>query len=189
MLDALVQRDGGLPERRLAATPEELQAALQSPGADLILVHGGSGDGPNDHAASALARVGTPVFSGMAIHPGESTAAGRVDGVPVMLLPGTPVACLCAYEMIAGGAVRHLGGGGTGWPYGMRRAILRRKIASRLGRLEFCRVRCDGVTAVPLGIAAAGALRTAVEADGFVLVDVDSEGYAPDTEVSVHVFP
>ena len=84
---------------------------LKRPGAaDLALIAGRSGCGADDDAAPALAATGRMLLHGLAIAPGGSTGLGRSDGVPVVLLPGEPLACLVAYELVAGPAVRRIAG-------------------------------------------------------------------------------
>jgi molybdopterin molybdotransferase len=182
----LLQRDGAeLEACDAVADAEALGPRLREPGADLILVCGGSGDGANDYGAATLARCGRMEFGGIAMNPGETTRLGRVGSALVMLLPGAPLACLYAYEWFAGRAVRRLAGGSGEWPYGTRRALLSRKVASTLGRLEFCRVRLDGDRAEPLAVSDGRLLSSAVRADGFVPVPPSSEGHPEQTEVTV----
>lgn len=186
MVRGLLQRDGAELEACEAVTDAEaLENRLREPGADLILVCGGSGDGTNDFGAAALARSGRMQFGGIAMNPGETTRLGQVDATPVMLLPGAPLACLYAYEWFAGRALRRLAGGSGEWPYGTRRALLSRKVASTLGRLEFCRVRLDGDKAEPLAVTDGRLLSSAVRADGFVPIAPSSEGHPEQTEVTV----
>jgi len=67
-----------------------------------VLVMGGTGRGVDDHAAAALAAVGQLAVHGVALLPGETTGLGQtVGGVPVVLLPGAPAACLWSYELLA----------------------------------------------------------------------------------------
>jgi len=189
MLEVLVGRDGGLVEGRgIAADEAALDGLMAAPGADLILVYGGSGDGAGDFAGAALGRGGALEIHGVAINPGETVGLGHFAGRPLILLPGAPLACLCAYELLAGRAVRRLAGNGGDWPYAVRRATLRRKVASRLGRLEFCRVRLEEDGAIPLAVSDGRLLASAVAADGFVTIPLQSEGYPDGTEVSVHVY-
>lgn len=189
MLEALVGRDGGVvEERHLAADAAALESRLAAPGADLLLVYGGSGDGGGDFAAATLGRGGGLEIHGVAINPGETAGLGRFAGSPFILLPGAPLPCLGAYELLGGRAVRRLAGGGGDWPYAVRYATLRRKVASRLGRAEFCRVRLEEDGAVPLAVSEGRLLASAVAADGFVVIPLQSEGYPEGTEVRVHVY-
>lgn len=189
MLEALVRRDGGVVEgRHLAADATALAEFMAPPGTDLMLVYGGSGDGDGDFAAATLGRGGALEVHGVAINPGETVGLGRLGECPLLLLPGAPLACLCAYELLAGRAVRRLAGGGGDWPYAARRASLQGKVASRLGRLEFCRIRFVGDRAVPVAVSDGRLLASAVAADGFVVIPLQSEGYPEGMEVTVHVY-
>lgn len=193
MLAALIQRDGGVSQVRLIGNALALGDALSEPAADLCLVVGRSGLGVHDYAPGVLGAVGELDSWGIAMHPGETTGLGRRAGVPVMLLPGTPLACLFAYEWLSGRALRLLGGRSVDWPQARVRARLRRKIASSLGRLEFCRVRLEPVPgdpaaapeAIPIAISDGHVLATAVEADGFILIQPHSEGHPAGDLVEV----
>ncbi len=186
MLEALLKRDGAASIATLH-TPDHaaLRNALTEADCELILICGGSGDGANDFSAAALAEAGELEFHGIAMSPGETTALGRTANAPVALLPGAPLPCLYAYEWFAGRAVRRLAGQSGDWPYGLRRARLSRKVASSLGRLEFCRVQIRGDLAHPSAIAEQRLLSSAVRADGFVPVPHTSEGWPEATEVIV----
>lgn len=185
----LLQRDGGeLLEIRRTPTPGALHLALQDPGADVQLVIGGSGLGTDDFAVPVLRQHGQVAHHGVAIHPGDSVALGQCDGTPVMVLPGAPLACLCAYDLLACRLLRRLAGYHTLWPYPGEVLPLKAKISSHLGRLEICRVRRVVGGVEPLAISEARLLRSLATADGLVLVPVQSEGFAAGSEVTVYRF-
>lgn len=188
MIRALVARDGGSPHDTRHRESEALAGVFSDYDCDLLLVIGGSGLGSNDHAPAALDEAGEVVFRGVAIRPGETATVGRIGHMPVVILPGPPLAALFAYDVLAGRAVRRLAGRPFDWPYRSHRATLTRKIASGLGRLECCRVLVAGDRAEPLAVAEHRTLSTAVRADGFVLVPPQSEGYAEGGEVTVHLY-
>lgn len=188
MIRSLVARDGGKGDQPVHPGRDGLEAAIAGRQDDLLLVIGGSGPGFNDPAPAALAEAGELVFRGVAINPGETTTLGHVREMPVVLLPGPPLAALFAYDVIAGRAVRRLGGRDPRLPYDARRAVLSRKIASGLGRLECCRVRVLDDRAEPLAVADNRTLSTVVRADGFVLVPAQSEGFAAGDEVPVYMY-
>ncbi len=109
MLRSLIERDGGVlvELRRVERKHEALREALELPGADIVLAAGGTGRGRNDHAAAALTEAGELAIDSIALRPGATARIGRTKaGVPVLLLPGTPAACLCTYELLAGRAIR-----------------------------------------------------------------------------------
>ena len=190
MLRALVARDGGVLEGMVLGADERraIASAIAAPGADAILVAGRTGTGRDDEAPLALAEVGEVALHGLALRPGGSSGLGRVGAVPVVLLPGDPLACLCSYEVLAGRLVRRLGGRDPRLPHVVREAEVGRKIVSTVGFVDMCRVQLVGGRAEPVGSAEDGGLASAVRADGFVLIPAPLEGYAPGARVAVHVF-
>jgi molybdopterin molybdotransferase len=113
---------------------------------------------------------------------------GRAGTAPVVLLPGDPLACLCAYELFAGRLVRRLGGRDPRLPHPVRDAEVGRKIVSAVGFVDVCRVRLAGGRAEPVGSVEEGGLASTIRADGFVLVPAPLEGHAPGARVRVHVY-
>jgi len=192
MLRSLIERDGGVGAelRRVERKREALRAALEPPGVDIVLVAGGTGRGGNDHAAAALAEAGELAIDGVALRPGATAGIGRTKaGVPVLLLPGTPAACLCAYELIAGRAIRRLGGRNPALPLVSRTMTAARKIVSEIGVTEVVPVRCANRAEVePMPSFAAAGLRAVTEADGFVVVPEGSEGYQRGAMVTVYLY-
>ncbi len=189
MLSALIGRDGGelLPVRR-AAAQEPLADALMEAGADLILVAGGTGFGSGDRAMEALQACGRVDLDGIALHPGGGLVLGEAGGRPVVLLPGAPLACLCAYDLVAARLLRRLAGRPGPLPYRRRTLILSRKLVSRIGRMEVARMRVGGDHAEPLAVADDRLLASSVRADGFVLLAENSEGFAEGSRVEVHLY-
>lgn len=190
MLDGLARRDGAAPVdvRRLPDDPEAIAASLVEPGADVILVSGGSSVGPEDHAPRLVAELGELVVHGVAMRPSSPAGFGTVDEARVFLLPGNPVSCLCAYEFFAGPAIRALGGRSMQWPHRLLTRPAASKLVSVLGRTDFMRVRLVGDEVVPLMTSGASVLSSTTKADGVVLIDDGSEGYAPGQMVTVHLF-
>lgn len=190
MVAALVQRDGGLVTSITSAHRNRggLAERLGEQNVDVMLVVGGTGIGPNDHAAAVLAELGQLDIRGVAIRPGDTLSLGRIDQRPVCLLPGPPLACLSAYDLVAGRLVRGLAGRGSDWPYRAVDATLARKIASPVGSLELCPVRLRASQAEPLDRAGGRPLRSAVTADGFVVVPLQSEGHPDGARVTVFLY-
>lgn len=191
MLAVLVERDGGaiVEQRRVERNRAALRDALGPAGADVVLVAGGTGPGAGDAAAATLAEAGELAFHGVALRPGETAGAGRASGAPVFLLPGTPAACLWAYELLAGRAIRRMAGRDPELPFVTREMRLARKIVSEIGTTEVCPVRCtqDG-EAEPIAPFAEAGLVAAAQGDGFVIVPEVSEGYPQGAPVMVHLY-
>jgi molybdopterin molybdotransferase len=192
MLAALISRDGGVvvEQRRIAPSRAAVRDAIGSAGADVVIVAGGTGPGPSDEAAAALAEAGELAFHGIALRPGETAGAGRVSGIPVFLLPGAPVACLWTYELLAGRAVRKAAGRSPEAPFATRGMRLVRKIVSEAGMTDVCPVRLAGEDeAEALAPFAEAGLVVAAQAHGFVIVPEATEGYPQGATVTVHLYP
>jgi len=189
MLEALVRRDGGLPNHP-GIVPDHPEAILDKMRADaeVILVSGGSSVGREDHAPMLLRQYGELAIHGVAMRPSSPAGMGTLDRRLVFLLPGNPVSCLAAYDVFAGRAIRKLGGRSADWPYRRVRVPLIRKVVSAIGRLDYQRVRLVSGQAEPLAIAGASILSSTVRADGFMLVPPDSEGFPPGAEVEVYLY-
>jgi molybdopterin molybdotransferase len=190
MLRALVARDGGVVEshRRLRDDPAAIRAALTAPGADVVLVSGGSSVGSEDHAPRLVAEAGELAIHGVAMRPSSPAGAGRIGSSLVFLLPGNPVSCLCAYDFFAGRAIRLRGARAAAWPHRTHAGTLARKLVSAIGRVDYCRVRLVGDAVEPLAISGAAILSSTTRADGFVIVPAESEGFGPGTPVTVYLY-
>jgi molybdopterin molybdotransferase len=190
MLRGLLARDGALLEsvRRVGDARDAIASAMLAPGVDAVLISGGSSVGAEDHAPVLLAQAGELAIHGVAMRPSSPAGFGRLGATLVFLLPGNPVSCLCAYDFFAGRALRAHGGRTRDWPHRRQRVRLTRKIASAVGRVDYCRVRVQDGAAEPLALSGAAILSSTTRADGFVIVPEESEGYAPGAEVQVFLY-
>jgi molybdopterin molybdotransferase len=190
MLAALVARDGGVIAEILHLPDDReriREALLHAPG-DLLVTTGGTSVGVEDHAPVLIGELGELLVHGVAMRPSAPTGFGWVNDRPVFLLPGNPVSCLAAYDFFVGLAVRRLGGRPEAWPYRQERFPLRDRISSQIGRVDYARVRIESGHAVLLATSGASILSTTTQADGFVVVDQDSEGFAAGDTVPVWLY-
>jgi molybdopterin molybdotransferase len=201
MLAVLAARDGAevLPVLRLrdefAAIRDAVREATQT--ADIILLSGGTSVGTEDHGPRVAAELGELAVHGAAIRPGGPLGVAFLPSLPtshaplpLFLIPGNPVACLCAYDLFAGRAIRRLGGRPSEvLPYGTVMAALASEITSAAGRVDYVRVKIDDSGRVaPLAAAGASNLSSAVAADGFVLVPHERDRLAPGEVVRVWLY-
>jgi molybdopterin molybdotransferase len=192
VLAALVARDGGelLPHEILPDRVERIRAALAAPGADVLLVSGGSSVGLEDHAPRLVAELGRLDFHGVAMRPSSPAGVGRIPAEGggenvgrerlVFLLPGNPVSCLCAYEFFAGPSLRALGGRSRAWPH--------RRLRLPLARLDYVRVAIESGHVVPLATSGASILSSTVRAAGAVIVPRELEGMPEGESVEVLLY-
>ena len=190
MLEALAIRDGGVISHSqiVPDDPESISQAMKDD-FDILLMTGGTSVGEEDLAPLLLAEAGHLAIHGVAMRPSRSAGMGTINNNKlVFLLPGNPVACLCAYDFFAGRFIRGMTGRGKSWPYVSVRKILQSKMVSMIGRTDYARVSLcdDGVE--PIAISGAAILTSTTLADGFVIIPADSEGYAPGTEVEAFLY-
>jgi molybdopterin molybdotransferase len=191
MLAALIARDGGLaqvvgplPDDRVRIRDEIARAA----GSDAVLISGGSSAGPEDHVPGLVAELGELAVHGVALRPASPAGIGFLGAVPVVLLPGNPVSCLCAYNFFAGPIVRRLGGRPCAWPYRSLTLPLAKKLVSVVSRVDYARVRIEQGQVEPLAISGASILSSTTRADGFVVIPADREGYPAGATVTVWLY-
>jgi len=98
-------RSGILPSdgRRLT---EVLESQLLR--SDLVLIAGTFASGGFDMVQEALAELGEMRFRQVTMHPGPAQGFGRLgrDDIPVICIPGEPVAALVAFEVFVRPAIR-----------------------------------------------------------------------------------
>lgn len=189
LLRPLIQRDGGdcLFDGITPDDPDAILEVLQQP-ADVILVSGGSSVGAEDYAPQLIQKWGELPIHGISMRPSSPAGLGKIGQALVFLLPGNPVSCFCAYDFFAGRAIRTLAGRPKEWPYARTRACLRFDLSSKLGRLDYARVKLVNGEVEPVAIGGASVLSSTTRADGFVLVDENTEGHASGTEVEVYLY-
>jgi molybdopterin molybdotransferase len=182
-----VEKWGGVPRctEIVPDNPDSIKKAVEaSLDADMILLLGGTSVGKRDHAPEVVATLGELLVHGIGVSPGKPTALGIVNNVPVVCLPGYPVAGLIALYLFVHPGIRKL----AAIPE-LPELILKRrlvaKISSKIGYVGFVRVVFEGDKVRPLVGAGAGILSSVAKADGYVLVPENLEGYAEGEEVDV----
>ncbi|WP_343082326.1 gephyrin-like molybdotransferase Glp [Ostreiculturibacter nitratireducens] len=124
--------------------PDEIAARLDAgaDSADLILTSGGASAGDEDHVSRLLREKGQLSSWRIAMKPGRPLALAMWNGVPVMGLPGNPVAAFVCALIFARPALSLLSGEGWTEPMALTvpAAFSKRKKA---GRREYLRARLD----------------------------------------------
>ncbi|RAW46835.1 molybdopterin molybdenumtransferase MoeA [Halorubrum sp. 48-1-W] len=210
----LVERWGGEARYREVVTDDEdaLTAAIERDlDADVVVTTGGSSVGERDLLPEVVDELGEVLVHGVALKPGHPVCLGRVDGTPVVSLPGYPVACIVnAVQFLR--PVQKRVAGTTADPLPTRRARLTRKVASEPGTRTFARVklsRDDGdgegsdgdgegsgddgadnppLVATPTRASGSGVLSSVALADGWVVVPEPREGLDAGDVVDVELW-
>ncbi|MDE2377736.1 molybdopterin-binding protein [Bradyrhizobium sp.] len=166
-----------------ARDAESVADAADSVACDLLLTIGGSGPGRCDATVAALSECGELLAHGIALHPGKTTALGRIGTVPVIALPGSPDQALAAWLALALPLLDRLSGRQSRKPVSLP---LARKVASGVGIAELALLANDRGTWLPL---AAGdlPLQAIARADAWLLVPANSEGFAAGAAVDAYL--
>jgi putative molybdopterin biosynthesis protein len=170
---------------------EELKKAiLEAHGmADLIVVNAGASAGSEDFTARAVKELGEVLLHGVGIRPGKPLILGRIQGKPVLGIPGYPVSAYITFVLFARPVLYKWLGLDPGKPE-ILKAKISRQVASPLGQEEFLRVKVGKVgenfVATPVS-RGAGVLMSLVRADGFVQIPAMSEGIGSGSEVDVEL--
>jgi molybdopterin molybdotransferase len=190
MLQALLQglgcavSDLGIRPDRAPELADTLPTAAAAH--DLIVTSGGVSTGEEDHVKTAIERLGRLDFWRLAIKPGRPVALGQVRGVPLIGLPGNPVAAALTFAVLARPLILRLAGAvvtlplqfpvTAGFAYRKkagRREYLRATIARENGAAVARRYPKDG----------AGILSSVVQSDGFVVIGEDTSEVTLGTAV------
>jgi len=183
-------REAGAQAYRVGPIPDDDAAFLdaiedQLHRCDLILTSGGVSMGAYDTVKAVLSRLGTVQFMKVAMQPGMPQGYGRIEGTPIITLPGNPVSSYVSFEMFVRPAIRRMRG----------LTILDRPILmstcvtaldSPLGRRQFARARfvAGGVEATGTG-QGSHVLGGLADADALIVIPEDQVHVAAGTVVSV----
>jgi molybdopterin molybdotransferase len=176
--------DLGIRPDRAAALEKTLIGAAEKH--DLIVTSGGVSTGEEDHVRAAIERLGRLDFWRLAIKPGRPVALGQIKGVPLIGLPGNPVAAALTFAILGRPLILRLGGADEEKPAIFRvRADFAYK--KRPGRREYVRASLtredNAVVAHKYPKDGAGILSSIVRSDGFVIIDEAADGLSPGAMV------
>ncbi len=188
-LATIIREHGGVPVAYATApdTLEELDRALDACRAeDLIIFSGGSSVGERDLVLDLLTRKGEVVFHGIAVKPGKPTLFGRLDGKPVLGMPGYPTSCLSNGYMLLVPLLRRL----ARLPAASVHTVtlpLGQRIVSTTGRHQFYTVRIGDGVAMP-AFKASGDITSMSQADGYIEIPAHTDIVEKGEMVEVRLF-
>ncbi len=180
---AQVQRYGGIPLILGVARDEEalvrrgISDALERD-ADFIITSGGVSVGDFDLVKQVMNAEGEMHFWSLNMKPGRPMAFGSVGGVPLLGLPGNPVAAMLSTELYAGPAILKMQGFAV-WSWSTVRASLTEPIERKDRRRHYLRVILQetdaGYEATLTGDQGSGILNSLVQADGLAVIPEDAQ--------------
>jgi molybdenum cofactor synthesis domain-containing protein len=164
---------------------KRLKYALHN--ADVVIASGGTSVGEKDLLPKVVKKLGEIIVHGVSIKPGMPTALAAVNGKPVILLPGFPVAAIVAfYNLVPPILEKTLK---VRIQQNYVKAKVAKRISSKEGVKTFTRVALkkskDGYIAEPIRTSGSGILSSLVKAHGFAIIPEESEGVEEGEEVDV----
>lgn len=157
---------------------------------DMVIVNAGSSAGRDDYTVHVLRELGKVYVHGVAIKPGKPVILASVNNKPVIGLPGYPVSAYIDFENFVKPTLALLMN--TEVPSSnCVKAVITKRLVSSLKHKEYVRVKVGVVdgkfVAAPLA-RGAGAAMSLVRADGFCVIEQNSEGLEAGDEVNVELY-
>ena len=157
---------------------------------DMVIVNAGSSAGTEDFTVHVLRELGEVLVHGVAIKPGKPVILAIVKGKPVIGLPGYPVSAYIGFENFVEPVLSMMGQ----TPAKRRESVtayISKRLVSSLKHKEYVRVKVgkvgDKMVAAPLA-RGAGAAMSLVRADGFCVIEQNSEGVEAGDPVKVELY-
>jgi len=184
--------DYGIAKDNLDEIASKIKEALTTQ--DAVITTGGTSVGGLDLVPDAVNKIGEPgvIVHGVALRPAMPTAVAMLEGKPILILSGNPVAAIIGFEVFGRPMVCKLLGLNKTEPRPMLKATLSRNVASALGRKTYVRVRVsskDGeFIAEPVSAKGSGSISTMTYSNGFLIVPENREGVSEGETVIVQMF-
>ncbi|NMB79821.1 MAG: molybdopterin biosynthesis protein [Methanomicrobiales archaeon] len=153
---------------------------------DLVLISAGSSAGTRDFTESVIRSLGDLVFHGVAVKPGKPVMLGKIEGIPVLGLPGYPLAAQTVLREFAAPLLESWGFPAV--PHYTVRVRLAHPLTSDLGFDEFVPIFVGRIGSTLFGTPhgkGAFAQMATVKANGYTHIPAPVEGYEAGTELDV----
>lgn len=157
---------------------------------DMVIVNAGSSAGTEDYTVHVLRELGEVIVHGVAVKPGKPVILAVVKGKPVIGLPGYPVSAYIGFENFVEPLLNIMGKRSESLNEKIDAHISKRLVSS-LKHREYVRVKVgkvgDKFVAAPLA-RGAGAAMSLVRADGFCVIEQNSEGVEAGEKVEIELY-
>ena len=188
-IKSMIEESGAICEISHAGDSfDEVKKAIldASENYDVIMTTGGTAISKGDVVLDVVDDVGDILFHGVAIRPGKPIGAGIVNNKMIFTLSGQPVAAMSQFDIFARKYLFEMQGRSFDFNIVKRTSVL--KIPSQLGRTDFIRAFSDDDYAKHVLNRGSGIIRSMVEANSYIIIDENDEGYQKDDLVDVVFF-
>ena len=188
-LKALVESTLAVPELTHCVddaekVKEQIEEFLGS--CDAIITTGGTAISKGDVVVDVVNEMGEVLIHGAAIRPGKPFGFGVINGTPIFMLSGYPVASMVQFDVFTRNYLLKMQNISKKFPLIKKTAS--RKIASTLGRTDYVRAKTYGDHVYPLKIEGSGVIRSMVESDCYILIEENVEGINEGEECDVLLY-
>jgi molybdopterin molybdotransferase len=184
--------DLGIAKDKTDEIASKIEAALKTN--DAVITTGGTSVGGLDLVPDAINKLGKPgvIVHGVALRPAMPTGVGMLEGKPVLILSGNPVAAVIGFEVFGRPLICKLMGMTQTEQRPIIRAVLTRRITSALGRKTYVRVRVTlkkgELLAEPVSAKGSGSISTMTQSNGYLIVPENREGINEGEIVFIQMF-
>ena len=188
-IKAMVEDSGAIADIGYAGdTFEEVREAVlkASKEYDVIMTTGGTAISKGDVVLDVVDDLGSVLFHGVSIRPGKPIGAGIVNDKVIFTLSGQPVAAMSQFDIFARKFLFKMQGRDFEFEIVKKHAML--KIPSQLGRTDFIRSFTDEDNTRHVLNRGSGIIRSMVEANSYIIIDENDEGYQKGDIVDVVFF-
>lgn len=188
-IKSMIEDSGAICEITHAGdTFDEVKSAMlqASKDYDVIITTGGTAISKGDVVLDVVDDIGEVLFHGVAIRPGKPIGAGVVGGKMVFTLSGQPVAAMSQFDIFTRKYLFEMQG--RSFDFNIVKRVSKLKIPSQLGRTDFIRAFSDEDYAKHVLNRGSGIIRSMVEANSYIIIDENDEGYQKDDLVDVVFF-
>jgi len=184
--------DFGIAKDNTDEIAEKIKNALKT--SDVVITTGGTSVGGLDLVPEVVNKLGKPgvIVHGVALRPAMPTGVAMLEGKPVLILSGNPVAAVIGFEVFGRPLICKLLGMPQTEHRPMVKAVLMRRITSVLGRKTYVRVRVTlkngDLFAEPISAKGSGSISTMTQSNGYLIVPENREGISESETVFVQMF-
>ena len=188
-IKAMIEDSGAIAEIGHAGdTFDEVRQAISeaSEEFDVIITTGGTAISKGDVVLDVVDDLGEILFHGVAMRPGKPAGAGLVNGKMIFTLSGQPVAAMSQFDVFARKYLFEMQGRPFEFKIVKKESQL--KVPSQLGRTDFIRSFTDEKYTRHVLNRGSGIIRSMVEANSYIIIDENDEGYQKNDIVDVVFF-
>jgi len=188
-ISAMVHDSGAVAEvGRAHDTFDEVKEAIlkATEEYDVVITTGGTAISKGDVVLDVIDEIGDMLLHGVSIRPGKAFGCGIVNDTMVFAFSGQPVAAMGQFDMFARRYLFRMQGRDFEFDIVKKESEL--KIPSQLGRTDFIRTYSDESHARHILNRGSGVIRSMVDANSYIIIDENDEGYQKGDMVDVVFF-